>query len=180
MAVADRHRHFAPRMSELLALPPRRRRPLAFTGFFADAAAPVMQPDLAAVVDEVRPDIVIHEIAELAGAAVATARGIPHVTVAFSGALPPGTDELLIERITPVWAAEGLAAPSMAEIFGTCYLHPFPPSFGQLPNGDAVRPMRAVPLGGTGGEQPAWLADLGVDRPLVYLTSGTEPAAANA
>ena len=139
MDVQERMQHFGPRMAEALALPPRRRRGVLFSGIFADAAAPAMRPQLAAVLDEVRPDVVIHEMAELAAAPLATSRGIPHVTVAFSGALPSWAEELLIERITPLWAEEGLAAPSMADINGACYLHPFPPSFGQLPEGEAVQ-----------------------------------------
>ncbi len=180
MDVQERMQHFGPRMAEALALPPRRRRGVLFSGIFADAAAPAMRPQLAAVLDEVRPDVVIHEMAELAAAPLATSRGIPHVTVAFSGALPSWAEELLIERITPLWAEEGLAAPSMADINGACYLHPFPPSFGQLPEGEAVQPMRAEPFVRAAGDPPEWLEHLGRDRPLVYLTAGTDQTAAMA
>lgn len=180
MAIADRRAAFNPRMPEVLALPPRQRRGLYFSGFFAEAAAPVMRVDLAPVFTEFRPDIVLHEAAELAVAPMAKARGIPHVTVAFSGALPDSAERLLIETIAPVWAAEGLPAPAIDDILGSLYLHPFPPSFGQVPSGDMVRSIRGDVVDRAAVQTPRWLDALGSTRPLVYLTSGTEPAAAMA
>lgn len=180
MSSADRRIPFQPRMPEVLALPPRKRRALYFTGFFADIAAPAMRADLISVFDEFRPEIVIHERGELAAAPMAQARNIPHVTVAFSGALPDWSDSLVMESLVPMWAAEGLAAPTMDDIDGDLYLHPFPPSFGQEPTTSYVRPMRPEAVGGDDSGPPDWLEDLGTTRPLVYLTSGTEPAAAMA
>lgn len=174
----ERRATLATRMPEILALPPRRRRGQYFAGYFAEGAAPVMRVDLQSAFDEFRPEIVIHETGELAGGPMAVARGIPHVTVAFSGALPEWGHDLLLAAIAPVWLAEGLPAPTMDDIRGDLYLHPFPPSFGQAPSSGLVRPMRveAVERGG-GSPPPSWLDDLGVRRPLVYVTSGTEPLA---
>ncbi|MEP7203394.1 MAG: glycosyltransferase [Ilumatobacteraceae bacterium] len=176
----ERRRQFAPRMPEALALPPRRRRGLFFAGMFAEAAAPEMRVDLQPVFDEFRPEIVVHERGELASAPMAAARGIPHVTVAFSGALPEWAEQLTIESLIPLWAAEGLPVPTMDDINGALYLHQFPPSFGQAPSSGVVRPMRAVAADGESSEAPDWLEGLGSTRPLVYVTSGTEPAGATA
>jgi UDP:flavonoid glycosyltransferase YjiC (YdhE family) len=96
--------------------------------------------------------------------------------VAFSGALPPAAEGMTIDSVTPVWVAEGLPAPTMDDLFGSVYLHPFPPAFGQVPSSGSVRPMRAEGRV-TGDETPSWLAGMGSDRPLVYLTFGTEPIA---
>jgi len=178
MAAADRRAALAPRMPEVMALPPRQRRPLYFSTFFAEAAAPVMRMHLTPVFAEFRPDIVIHEAAELAAGPMAVARGIPHVTVAFSGALTDSAEPLVIDSISPVWAAEGLPVPTIDDIRGDLYLHPFPASFGQSPATSAVRPMRAESFDGATGAPPKWLDDIGSARPLVYLTSGTEPASA--
>jgi UDP-glucoronosyl and UDP-glucosyl transferase len=168
---------YGPRMAETLALPPRRRRGLFFAGFFADIAAPVMRADLAPVFEEFRPDVVISERGELAAGAMAAGRGIPRVTVAFSGALPPWSEQLVIDTLEPLWAAEGVASPTMAQVNGDLYLHPFPPSFGQAPTSGNVRPMRAA-AGGNGAAPAPWLDEIGATRPLVYVTAGTEPAAA--
>ena len=173
----ERRATLTPRMPEILALPPRRRRGHYYAGFFAEGAAPVMRVALRPVFDDFRPDVVIHETGELAGGPMAVARGIPHLTVAFSGALPEWADELILAGIAPVWKAEGLPAPTMDDVHGDLYLHPFPPSFGQAPSSGVVRPMRAEGVDRDAGSPPPWLDDLGARRPLVYATSGTEPAA---
>jgi UDP:flavonoid glycosyltransferase YjiC (YdhE family) len=180
MAGNARRETFEPRLAEAMALPPRQRRGLYFASMFAEAAAPVMRVDLQPIFDEFLPEIVIHERGELASAPMAVARGIPHVTVAFSGTLPESSEQLVIDSLTPLWAAEGLPAPTMNDVNGNVYLHPFPPSFGQAPSSGDVRPMRATPFERAVDAPPAWLERFGGSRPLVYLTSGTEPLAATA
>ncbi|MBI5089436.1 MAG: glycosyltransferase family 1 protein [Actinobacteria bacterium] len=179
MTVDDRRASLAPRLPAIMAMPPVERRGHLFAGFFALAAAPKMRADLGPVVDRFRPDLVIHETGELGAAPVATARGIPHVTVAFSGALPGAAVPMALDAVAPVWEAEGLAPPSEADLWGSLYFHPFPPSFGGLPRVDRVRPTRpgssAAPA-----QPPAWLATFGSDRPGLYLTAGTERAAPDA
>ena len=81
LAGNERRATLAPRMPEILALPPRRRRGHYLRGLFAEGAAPVMRVALQPVFYDFRPDIVIHETGELAGAPMAVARGIPHLTV---------------------------------------------------------------------------------------------------
>ena len=82
MAVAERHAALAPKLPEILQLDVRERRAHYFTGFCCPAAE-VMRTDLGAVFDRFVPDVVIHEVAELAAVPMATGRGIPSVTVAF-------------------------------------------------------------------------------------------------
>jgi len=174
LGVVERRKAFEPRLPEVMALPPRQRRALYFSGFFADAAAPVMRPALEPIFAEFAPDVVIHETAELAAAPMATARGIPHVTVAFSGSLSDSTQSLTISAIAPVWHAEGLPTPTLDDIRGAVFLHPFPPSFGQAPPGDRVRPMRALGFATEADPIPEWLMAARSTRPLVYMTAGTE------
>ncbi len=159
---------------EIMQLPmPERRGPL-FAAFFARAAAPVMQRDLAAIIDKVRPDVIVRETAELAAAPMAAARGIPLVTVAFSGVLPERARGEVLHDLRPLWEAEGLDEPTWADVYGQLYLHPFPVSFGQRPDSPVVRPIRRAR--GMPSTAPAsWLSTLGTERPFVYVTSGTEP-----
>ena len=178
LAAEERRARYTPRLAETMALPPRQRRGLFFAGYFADIAAPVMQIALAPVLQEFRPDVVVHETGELAIAPMAVARGIPHVTVAFSGRLPEESNDMVLEHLAPVWAVEGLPAPTMDAVRGEVYLHPFPPSFAQVPPGSTVRPMRAEAFDRIVESPPPWLDELGVTRPLVYITAGTEPIAA--
>jgi UDP:flavonoid glycosyltransferase YjiC (YdhE family) len=175
LAGNDRRATLAQRMPAIMALPPRRRRGHLYAGFFAEGAAPVMRVALQPVFSDFSPDIVIHETGELAGAPMAVARGIPHLTVAFSGALPEWAHDMTVEAIAPVWGAEGLSSPTMDDVLGDVYLHPFPPSFGQAPSGGVVHPMRVEAVDRDTGSPPPWLDNLGTRRPLVYVTSGTEP-----
>ncbi|MEO8266831.1 MAG: glycosyltransferase [Ilumatobacteraceae bacterium] len=178
LAADERRGRYASRLAETMALPPRQRRGRFYAGYFADIAAPVMQIALAPVLQEFGPDVVVHEIGELAAAPMSVARGIPHVTVAFSGMLPMESDDMVLDHLAPVWAVEALQAPTMDAVRGDLYLHPFPPAFAQYPPGDAVRPMRAEAFDGVVEIPPPWLESLGVTRPLAYITSGTEPIAA--
>jgi UDP:flavonoid glycosyltransferase YjiC (YdhE family) len=135
-----------------------------------------MQRDLAPILDHVRPDVVVREVAELGVAPMAAARGIPFVTVAFSGVLPVSARPMVLDDLGPLWRAEGLDDPSWDDVYGQMYVHPFPPSFGQRPDSPAVRPARATGAP-PAGQPPAWVEGLGGPRPCAYVTSGTEPTA---
>ena len=158
----------------LMELPTEQRRGPLFAAVFARAAGPVMREDLAPIIDHVRPDVVVRETAELAAAPMAAARGIPLVTVAFSGVLPELAREQVLDDLRPLWQAEGLDDPTWADVYGQLYLHPFPVSFGQRPDSPVVRPVRPD-RGSPSVTPPGWVAALGTDRPLLYVTSGTEP-----
>jgi UDP:flavonoid glycosyltransferase YjiC (YdhE family) len=171
------------RMEQLLAttpefpdLPPRARRAVAFGGLFGRIAAPPMRDALSAVFDDVRPDVVVHDIAELAGPPMAVARGIPHVTVAFSGAIPAAVLDPAVREAAPVWAAEGLDVPDDLGFADHVYLHPFPAAFGPAPAGPTVRSVRPMHVDGARDDDPVpgWIAGLGAGRPTLYVTFGTE------
>ena len=107
-------------------------------------------------------------------APIATSRGIPHITFAFSGA--PSATMLggSEEAVAGLWSAEGLAVPSDAGLYAHLYLHRFPPAFGLVPSGVNVRFVRPVGFdGSTTAEKPNWLDSLGSEGSAVYLTLGT-------
>jgi UDP:flavonoid glycosyltransferase YjiC (YdhE family) len=159
----------------IMQLPMAERRGPLFSALFARAAM-AMRPDLGPLLDDVQPDVVIRETAELAAAAMAPARGIPVVTVAFSGALPAAARPPVVEALGPLWAAEGGGDPTWSDLAGDLYIHPFPPSFGQVPSATAMRMVR--PTGrAPDGDPPPWIDALG-DRPAVYVSAGTEPPSA--
>jgi UDP:flavonoid glycosyltransferase YjiC (YdhE family) len=178
IAPPERIARFSERHPEAFSLPPPARRPVLFAGHFAEIAAPLMARDLAPVLDRFAPDLVVHDVAELASAPLAEARGLRHVAVAFSGELPPALCEAAIDGVAPLWAAAGRQVPGDLGTYAHAYLHPFPPSLGQRPGAPTVHDM--CPLGAdgsAGGEPPPWLAGMGRDRPLVYVTFGTEMGA---
>lgn len=159
---------------EIMQLPMSERRGPLFAAFFARAAAPVMRRELAPIIDRVRPDVIVRETAELAAAPMAAARGIPLVTVAFSGVLPEPARGQVLHGLRPLWEAEGLDEPTWDDVYGQLYLHPFPDSFGQRPDSPVVRPIQRAR--GVRSTTPApWISTLGRERPFVYVTAGTEP-----
>lgn len=101
---------------DLRDVPPRERRAQFFGKRFGGAAVR-MREDLAPLVDAFRPDLIVHDLAELAAAPVAAARGIPHVTVAFSGAVSESLVAGIVAAVSEVWSAEGLAVPSDAGLY---------------------------------------------------------------
>jgi UDP:flavonoid glycosyltransferase YjiC (YdhE family) len=179
MPTAERRTAIEPRMAELISLPPRERRGIVFSTFFASAAAPRMRADLVDVFETFRPDVVVSELAELGSASLAHARGIPKVTVAFSGVLNDAVLAMTASALAPLWVEDGITGVDPEWLLGDLYLDPFPPSFSDPPAVVTSRRMRrAEPM--PRSPEPDWLTRLGSDRPLVYLTSGTEPAAAQA
>ena len=177
LSTSARRESAAAVFGEIMQLPMSERRGPLFAAFFARAAAPVMQRELTAILDRVRPDVIVRETAELAAAPMAAARGIPLVTVAFSGVLPEPARDQVLHDLRPLWADEGLGEPTWADVYGELYLHPFPDSFGQRPDSPVVRPIRRAR--GVPSTTPApWLSTLGRERPFVYVTSGTEPPSA--
>lgn len=147
-STAERTSARARRAIDLAALPPRERRQ-AFVGAMWGATAARMQKDLAPIVDDLHPDLLLHDTAEFAAAPVASARGIPHITVAFSGALSEPLIKGIVDETATVWRAEGLDVPADAGLYEHLYLHPFPRCMGPAPTAATVRPMR--PLGFDGG-----------------------------
>jgi UDP:flavonoid glycosyltransferase YjiC (YdhE family) len=140
-----------------------------------DRRAP-MRTDLMPVFDEFRPDVVVSERGELAAVSWQPVAASPrHGRIQRR---PPA-----VVRATPhrrhrtAVDCGGSADPTMDQINGDLYLHPFPPSFDQAPTSGNVRPMRAV-AANDGTAPPPWLDEIGTTRPLIYLTAGTEAAAA--
>ena len=160
---------------EFVGLDPRLRRRALFP-LFASVAAPLMLSDLPGIIDEVEPDLVVHEPMEFAAAPAATARGIPHATVGFGGFIP---DSILREHdalLAQLWESVGLAAPEAGGLYDLLYLHPFPPGLSTPATTRNVHPIRPLGFDGTDAAPPEWVSALGRDRPFVYVTFGTEIA----
>ena len=149
-------------LGDLMKLPIEERRGASFTALFARAAGPVMRGSGAGP-RRVRPDLVVRETAELAAAPMAAARGIPLVTVAFSGVLPEHARGEVVDALRPLWQAEGLGDPSWADVYGQLYLHPFPTRSASVP----IRPwcVRSVPIAGRRARRlpPGWRRSASTD-----------------
>jgi UDP:flavonoid glycosyltransferase YjiC (YdhE family) len=146
---------------------PAIRRPIAFTGRFAEIEAPRRMVDLQALVDADRPDLLIHESADLAAPIAAASAGIPSVNHAFGLPIPEPALRRAAEAMSPFWRAAGLEPDEYAGAYRGAYVGICPPSFRpELPLAGVrihhVRPAAAAPS-----------ATAARDRPRVYATLGT-------
>ena len=155
-------------------LPPAERRAVIGPATFGRVAAGPMADDLRGILDDDPPDLVLTEPCELAAPALATARGIPYATIGFGGLLPDEVVASMAEAVAQIWAAEGLVVPEDAGLYRHQYLHPFPPAMGAVPEGLPIAPLRPGGADLAVGDPPDWVAPLGVERQLVYVTFGTE------
>ncbi|MGY1747069.1 glycosyltransferase [Blastococcus sp. SYSU D00695] len=142
---------------------------------FTTIAVPPMAADLLAVVDDWRPDVLVHEEGEYAAPLVAALRDLPCVTHSWaSPARPAAGRAALQETLVPVWERAG--APGPPRQTGRLYLDACPPV---LQGADVGRlDARVVPVHPTGFDGPPepapdWPASL--PRPAVYVTLGTVP-----
>ncbi len=152
------------------ALPGPERADVAFPTMFGGWAMPVMTRDLLPLGREWRPDLMVHEPAELAAALVASLLDVPVVTHSWGGGIPAGHLTGAGEQVAHVWAEHGLEAPELAGHVAGGYLDLCPPTVQQVPPPVGAQPLRPVPYGGeVGGPVPVPPGD----GPLVYLTLGS-------
>lgn len=174
LALAERNVLLADRTAAILTLPPSDRQRAMFPAIFAEVAAAPMFRDLERIVEQVRPDVLVHEPNELAAAPLAARHGWPHVTVGFGRFHPPGLLSGAIEHLAPLWATADRPVPADLGLYDHLYVHPLPASLQPVPDGVPVVAARPEGFDGGDGPPPRWLGDLGVRRPLVYVTFGTE------
>jgi UDP:flavonoid glycosyltransferase YjiC (YdhE family) len=151
------------------------RPDLEFGGIvFFDILARRTAADLAPVLAERRPDLVVYEQGEFGAAVVAHTAGIPAVCHSLSPRMPTEVTQIIARgRLDRLWVEHGIHAPSFDVFSGDAYLDIFPDVL-QLPSalGDPGRiRLRPVPFAEPGAALPAWVG--GGRRPLVYLTLGT-------
>jgi UDP:flavonoid glycosyltransferase YjiC (YdhE family) len=171
----ERTRRFIEAYPDIVSAPAPDRRPRGFAGLFADIAAPVMLADLAPIFEDVQPDLVVHEVAELGVAPLATRRSVLRIVVGYSGKLPHAVVAAAANALGPVWDAYSLPVPQDIGLYAHEYLHPFAPALRQRPDTGSVRdvrPVSAEPI--DTGDDLAWIHRLGNDRPLIYATYWTE------
>jgi UDP:flavonoid glycosyltransferase YjiC (YdhE family) len=130
-----------------------------------------MLPGLLDLVAGWRPDVVIHEITEIAGVAAAERHGVPHVRLGIGLVMDQDWGlELLNRPLEELRARAGVRPdPDGARLAGSPYLTQAPRSI-ERPSArrDTAWRFRA-PLGG--GSLPDWWP--GNDDPLVYISFGT-------
>jgi len=143
---------------------------------FAHATARRMLPDLLALGQRWRPNLVVRGTEEYAGCVAAEYWGIPHVSVQCTANNTYDFRLALAAQMDTLREGVGLPPDPIAEmLYRYLHLSATPPAL--LPPGEPLAPtarfLRPVPFDRSGDEElPAWAATL-PDRPMVYATLGT-------
>jgi UDP:flavonoid glycosyltransferase YjiC (YdhE family) len=131
--------------------------------------------ELAPVIVDRKPDLIVHEVANAGAGLAAKVAGVPAVCHSFGRMWrPTGTPEALRAYLSEVAADLGVDLPDGDTMtLGNPYLDICPPSVQdpELAVSQAtVIPLRPVPFSEP-GELPSWVREH--RKPLVYLTLGT-------
>ncbi|HEX3539163.1 MAG TPA: glycosyltransferase [Acidimicrobiales bacterium] len=142
---------------------------------FARVAAAGKVADLASIIDEWRPQLVVHDAIDFAAPLAARRAGLRSVAHSFGALQPDSFWALAGELVSPLWHEWNVAPGPFGSVFDYLYLDICPPSF-QADNASGIpvlRPLRPVPYDLSGAaELPSWVGAL-PPRPTVYVTMGT-------
>ncbi len=141
---------------------------------FTQILAPAMIRDLGAIVEDWRPQLLIHEEGEYAGPLAAATSGIPCVTHGWGSPLRSVADLTALEAdATPLWDAAGVDMPAAAGLYRDGLLNPCPAFLQADPPGAAASwRVRPTMLPSRQGED-APVGEVGRLRPLAYVGFGT-------
>jgi len=169
-------RLFAESMPGFRDLPPTDHMTYLMPGLFGGVRIEPMLADLDRILPQWRPDLLIHDSAEMAGAIAAEGLGIAHVEHSFGVLRPTDVRRRATDAIAPVAERRGVPNPGVGGFTGELYLDICPPGFQQPEIADVahVQPLRPMAFDEAPDvDMPDWLTALG-SRPLVYVTMGTE------
>ena len=133
-------------------IPPAERRPAAFVGRFGRVEGPAKVEPLLAVARAWRPDLIVHEAADLAGPLAAAALGIGSAVHSFGRIMPRVCYERAHEEVAPLWHAAGLEPEPLCGAYRGAYVDICPPSFGTEGPPEGVPSYALRPEAGAGGD----------------------------
>jgi UDP:flavonoid glycosyltransferase YjiC (YdhE family) len=168
-------RLFAESMPGFGDLPASEEMRYLMPGLFGGVRVQPMLDDLDRILPDWRPDLLVHESAEMAGAIAAEGLAVPHVEHAFGVLRPTDIRRRATDAIASVAERRGVTNPGVGGFNGELYLDICPPRFQQPEIADVphVQPLRPMPFDEAPDVTlPDWLTALG-SRPLVYVTMGT-------
>jgi UDP:flavonoid glycosyltransferase YjiC (YdhE family) len=173
LTVVELNERYAPFRERLATIPFDERRAHAFAWRFAGLDAPAK---VAGLLDHARswaPDLIVHESSDLAAPAVATAVEVDSAHHTFGLGLPRVCLDRAVPALESLWHKLGLEPEPHGGLFRGTYIDVGPPSLmpAEPPAGTHVVPLRPA----TRGSAPAeWQERLGGDKPVVYVTLGTQ------
>ena len=163
MSPRERNAELNRRHPGLFTRPLAEARAIAFSTHFGDLAAPVMAPAVQSVVTDWRPDVLVHDAAELGAPLAAAVAGLPSVCLGFGELVPERSSLAAGDVVAPLWEAAGLDPDPHAGSYRGLYVDLYPTSL----RGD---PMDHVPA--VQARRPADAA-APASGALVYVTFGT-------
>lgn len=175
LSLPDQMAEAGRRFPEQHAMPQGQERFRAFVPrMLAGVAAAARARDLRGVVDEWRPDIVVHDETELGAPIVATAAGIPYADHSVGFLRPLAMARLAAEVLAPACQEHGVEPLAFAGLYRWLYLDVCPPSMQnpEISQIDTAVLMHNVHIGAGDQELPDWIGGL-PDRPTVYVSLGT-------
>jgi UDP:flavonoid glycosyltransferase YjiC (YdhE family) len=168
-------RRFIERMPGFRQTPPWEQMRYFMPGLFGGVRVEPMLADLDHVFDEWRPDLLIHDSAEMAGGIAAERASIAHAEHSIGLLRPRELRQLSTDALDPICKRLGVRNPGVGGINGELYLDLCPPGIQRGEIDDVERTQLLRPVGfdeSPGISMPPWLERL-PDRPTVYVTLGT-------
>jgi UDP:flavonoid glycosyltransferase YjiC (YdhE family) len=168
-------RRFVEQEPAFRQLPPWEQMRHIMPGLFGGVRVEPMLADLDRVIDDWRPDVLIHDSAEMAGGIAAERAGIAHAEHAIGLLRPLEFRQLATDVLEPICERLGVSNPGVGGINGELYLDICPPGIqrAEIAAVERVQPLRPVGLDeAPGSAMPPWLDRL-PDVPTVYVTFGT-------
>lgn len=140
--------------------------------------APAMLGDLVAVCENFRPDLIVHEEAEMAGPLAARIAGVPNVNHSWASPIIPGPQaDLVATEVESLWREYRFRPEPAGGRYRHLHIDTCPPCLqgDGGPHVGATQLLRPTPVHLTGQEPPPkWLERI-ARRPTVYVTLGTVP-----
>ena len=168
--IRERMQAYRPR---LLEIPPPERRTFAYTYRFAHVDAPAKLPELLRAATHWRPDLLVHDAAELCAPPVAASLDIPSVNQGFGQVIPAACHENAADPVRALWDVVGLTPEPWNGMYRGAYVDICPPSLAGevVPAGTRTYQRRpATPM--RAATKPPWHVAR-PDLPNVYVTLGT-------
>ena len=176
MTMVSRQGHRDDLRAEFATLTPDEQTDRMVGWMFGELLAPAMLDDLLPVVRAWRPALLVHDSMDFAGPIAATAVDAVHVTHSYGPLSPEHRIAAISDRVVTLWESVGSEPRPYGGLYDHLYLDIYPPSMqaaggSQVGRRQLLRPVPYPPSDGT--NRSAALFD-DRDRPLVYVTFGTE------
>jgi UDP:flavonoid glycosyltransferase YjiC (YdhE family) len=175
LSLPDQMRQAAERYPELHALPQGKERFETFVPrMLAGVAAPARARDLAPIIRDWTPDVVVHDETDFGAPIPAAAAGIPYADHSVAIFRPLAAARVARAAIADEWEQWGVDMGPYGGLFQYLYLDVCPPSLQspEIAAIDVAHPMSNARPPAPDEHPPGWISELR-DVPTVYVSLGT-------